>query len=466
LLAEYAATGSEVAFRALVTGYTDLVYSTAIRLVSGDTQLAQEVAQTVFIDLARTARNLPRSVMLGGWLHRHTRFVAANLLRSERRRRARERQAVEMSTLQNEPKTDLSLVSPVIDEAVDSLGAADRSAIILRFFEQRDLRSVGSALGISENAARMRVNRALERLHSLITKRGAALSATALAGALAAGAVTAAPPGLATGLASAALSSAAAAGSTLTFFKVLTMLKLKYGIITALVVTGAAIPSILQYRATLKLREENRSLRQQTEQLNQQLAETAQRSNQAARAERSATPQEMAELLRLRGEVGTLKRQLAEVATFARDKQLQPSRNQPAADSTEQQREMAIARLNFSKQWMLAFTEYAAQNQGLCPTNFEQAAAFWSTNGTDQFNLTPDQFEIVYQGSLKELPMPASHLIVIREKQAMQSMDGGWHRAYGFADGHSEIHKANDGNFEPWEAEHMVAPGLAASPGQ
>ena len=84
--------GEEAAFRELVSRYVDLVYSAAIRLVNGDAHLAEDVTQTVFADLARMARSLSRGVMLGGWLHRHTCFVAGKTMRSERRRLARERQ--------------------------------------------------------------------------------------------------------------------------------------------------------------------------------------------------------------------------------------------------------------------------------------------------------------------------------------------------------------------------------------
>src|SRR5260221_14261403 len=100
LLAEYVATGSDAAFRQVLTRYLALVYSTAFRLVNGDAHLAEDVAQTVFVDLARTAQKLPQDVMLGGWLHRHTCFVAATVLRGERRRQSRERQAIEMNALQ------------------------------------------------------------------------------------------------------------------------------------------------------------------------------------------------------------------------------------------------------------------------------------------------------------------------------------------------------------------------------
>src|SRR5215472_13594674 len=97
LLAEYVGEGSETAFRGLVDSYVGLVYSTALRLVDGDTHRAKDVTQTVFTDLAHKARSLPKSVMLGGWLHRNTCFVASKLLRGERRRLFRERQAAEMN---------------------------------------------------------------------------------------------------------------------------------------------------------------------------------------------------------------------------------------------------------------------------------------------------------------------------------------------------------------------------------
>lgn len=140
LLADYGKTGSEEAFRELVSRYVDLVYSAAIRLVNGDTHLAEDVTQTVFADLARTARKLSRESMLGGWLHRHTCFVASNVMRSERRRLARERQAVEMNASEDHSAGNFALIAPVLDEAVNQLGAEDRTAIMLRYFEQKDFR--------------------------------------------------------------------------------------------------------------------------------------------------------------------------------------------------------------------------------------------------------------------------------------------------------------------------------------
>src|ERR1017187_2069012 len=100
LIGEYVKGGSEAAFREVVARYLDLVHSAALRLVGGDAHLAEDVSQTVFADLARKARMLSTDVMLGGWLHQHTCFVAAKTMRGERRRQSRERQAVEMNALE------------------------------------------------------------------------------------------------------------------------------------------------------------------------------------------------------------------------------------------------------------------------------------------------------------------------------------------------------------------------------
>jgi RNA polymerase sigma factor (sigma-70 family) len=251
LLAEYVANGSEAAFRELVARYINLVYSTALRLVGGDAHLAEDVTQTVFISLARKARSLSNEVMLGGWLHQHTYYVATKAVRSERRRQSREREAVEMNTLQDDSGASLRQVAPMLDEAITQLGSEDRTAILLRFFEQRDFRAVGEALGSSEDAARMRVNRALEKLHSLLKRRGVTLSAAALGTALTAGAVNAAPAGLAATVSTAALAGAAAGtGTTLTITKLITMTKLQAGIIGAILVAGVTTTLVIRHQAT------------------------------------------------------------------------------------------------------------------------------------------------------------------------------------------------------------------------
>ena len=336
LLALYARTGSESAFRELVSRYIDLVYSTAFRLVGGDAQSAQDAAQTVFVALAEKAGTLPKDVMLGGWLHQHTRFVAGEFMRTERRRQLRERQAAEMNAIEDHSESNLAQVVPVLDEAIGQLDAEDRTAILLRFFERKDFRSVGEALGSSEDAARKRVDRALEKLHVLLKHRGATLSAAALGTALATEAVTAAPAGLAGSIAGAALSSAAAgSGITATLLKLITMTKLKAGIISVIAVAGVAIPLALQYQSQAKLREENQAFRQQANQLAQVVAENERLSNlvmQAKLAE-SLSREHMGDLLRLRSEVGRLRREGKELETLQAENRQLRTRLTAASDA-------------------------------------------------------------------------------------------------------------------------------------
>jgi DNA-directed RNA polymerase specialized sigma24 family protein len=125
LLREYARHGAKAAFRELVVRYTDFVYSVALRRAGGDSHLAEDIVQRVFTDLATQSRRgrgplAGGPCALGGWLHRHTCFVAANLLRADRRRQVREQQAVEMNSL--DPASDASWqpLAPVLDEALTS----------------------------------------------------------------------------------------------------------------------------------------------------------------------------------------------------------------------------------------------------------------------------------------------------------------------------------------------------------
>ncbi|HEY5911962.1 MAG TPA: sigma-70 family RNA polymerase sigma factor [Verrucomicrobiae bacterium] len=458
LLKDYVEKGSELAFRELVARYTDLVYSTARRLTGGETQLAEDVAQTVFIDLARTARTLSSQVMLGGWLHRHTCFVAQNAIRTERRRQLRERRAAEMESLNNSSKTEFEEVAGLIDQAINQLQEEDRTAILLRFFEERDFRVIGQALGTTDDTAQKRVSRALEKLHAALGHPGiTTLSAAALGAALSAEAVTAAPAGLAASLAGTALAAGAAGTATsLSLLKLAFMSKVKAGILGAVILGGVAAPLVVHHHAELKLRAKDEQLRQASDQLTQAAAENERLSNLLVKSSSDVPQSELNDLLRLRGEVGSLRRQLAE-ARRSSQKNATPPAAQPRDETEGQQKELAMARLDFPKYWMLAFTLYAAQNQAQCPTNFDQAAAFLPPEFTNRPGVVQEQFEIVYQGAFNTITNPQS-IIVIREKEAVQGSDGAWHRAYGFADGHSELHRADNGDFGPWEAQHMLAP--------
>ncbi|HXR05751.1 MAG TPA: sigma-70 family RNA polymerase sigma factor [Candidatus Acidoferrum sp.] len=218
LLAEYAARNSEEAFSTLVARYVNLVYSAALRQ-TGNPHEAQEITQAVFLVLARKAKTLRQGTVLSGWLYHTARLTAANALRGEIRRQNREQQAYMQSTL-NQPEPDhWQQVGPLLEQAMSGLSDADRNAIVLRYFENKPLKEVGAALGASDDAAKMRVNRALEKLRKFFVKRGVTLSAAALGAAISAHSVQAAPAGLSTAVIAAACQGSALTASTLTLAK-------------------------------------------------------------------------------------------------------------------------------------------------------------------------------------------------------------------------------------------------------
>lgn len=194
LLRAYARDGAEEAFKTVVERHLGLVHSAALRQV-GDPHLAQEVTQAVFLILARKAASLNSATILAGWLFRTTRFAASQALRAARRRRRYEQEAAQMlpTTTPDAPEAPWEDVAPHLDEAVAGLGDTDRHAILLRFFERKEMKEVGSALGSTEDAAKKRVSRALDKLRHFLARRGVALSAAALGSALMTNAVQAAP---------------------------------------------------------------------------------------------------------------------------------------------------------------------------------------------------------------------------------------------------------------------------------
>ena len=259
LLRCYAGTKSEEAFAELVRRHVNLVYSAALRQVNGDAHLAQDVAQTVFTDLARKAASLSRRSTLTGWLYTSAHFAAAKIVRTENRRRDREEKFMREPISETAPEADWEKLRPALDEAMHELKEADREAILLHYFENRQFAEIGGKLGLNENTARMRVERALEKLRAVFLRRGIAAT-TALASVISANAVQIAPVGLAATLTSTSL--AAAGTGTLTLLKLMTMTKLKLGL-GALVIAGATTALVVQHQAQIKLREENQFLRQQ-----------------------------------------------------------------------------------------------------------------------------------------------------------------------------------------------------------
>ena len=364
LLAEYLRSGSETAFRELVERFTNLVYATALRLVGGDTHLAEDVAQTVFVHLARNAHRISGEAALGGWLHRDTCHVAATTLRTERRRRLREQQAMEMNSAQDHSEANLARLTPVLDEAISQLKSEDQAAVILRFFEQRDFRTVGQSIGRNEDAARMRVNRALEALRSILAHKGVILSAAALGTALAAEGAAAAPAGLAGSLAGGALACAAGGSSILTLIK--TMSIPKVSVISALVIAGVGVP-VWQETRIQRLRSENARVQVGQTELGQDnelatlRAEVERlRTVQPDQAEldrlRQWRTQTEPELLRLRGMAGVARRANADAEQLRAQKARQETEaaNNPMSaamgdamkHAMEQRTESQLARMS------------------------------------------------------------------------------------------------------------------------
>jgi len=219
LLRQYAESNSEEAFATLVTRHIDLVYSVALRHV-GNPHNAVEITQAVFIILAKKAAQLRGVKALSSWLFQVTRLTANNFVRSESRRHRREQEA-HMQSILNEPEPEVwPKIAPLLDTAVADLREKDRQAVVLRFYEGRNLREVGLVLGASEDAAEKRVSRALEKLRKFFTKRGVTLSSVAIAGVISAVSVQAAPVGLAKSVTVVAITKGSiATASTLTLIK-------------------------------------------------------------------------------------------------------------------------------------------------------------------------------------------------------------------------------------------------------
>jgi RNA polymerase sigma factor (sigma-70 family) len=211
-LRQFVEKNDEEAFGKIVTRHFDLVHGAAFRLLNRDASLAEDVTQTVFTDLARKARWLPANTMLAGWLHRAARMAAAKTVRTEQRRRVREQEAIAMQNLTADSTPEWERLRPVLDAAMDKLAAKDRNAVLLHYFEQKDFRTVGAALGLSDDAAQKRVSRALEKLRNLLTRGGVVVSISSLSNLLQAAATPATPASVALSVAKTSLARAAAMG--------------------------------------------------------------------------------------------------------------------------------------------------------------------------------------------------------------------------------------------------------------
>jgi len=319
LLQDYTGRRSETAFAELVRRHVDFVFSAALRMVR-DAQLAEDVTQSVFVALAQNAAQLAGRPVLSGWLHLTVRNLAAKTVRSEVCRRAHEQEAAAMNELLSaEPDAVWEHIAPHLDTALGELDEADRDALLLRYFERKSAREMAQTLGVSDEAAQKRVNRAVERLRKSFAARGVTVGASGLAVVISASAVQAAPAGLA-----AAISAAAAvAGTTLTTAATATATQTIAMTILQKAIIGAALAvavgtGIYEARHNSKLRDQVKVLQQQQTPLPEQIQQL-QRERENATNRLASLADEVArnqkdnlELLRLRGMVGVARRAIGE----------------------------------------------------------------------------------------------------------------------------------------------------------
>jgi len=458
LLRRYAEEQAEDAFAEVVQRYIGLVFSAALRQVNGNTALAQEVAQSVFTDLARKAKMLSHRSVLTGWLYTSVHYAAAKALRSERRRVAREQEAQAMQELlQPDPsEIEWTSIEPVLDGAMHELKERDREAILLRYFENRSFAEIGPKLGLGENAARMRVERALEKLRVLLSRRGIT-TASALSAAISGNAVGAAPAGLATALTSTSLATAGAGGGmTVTLLTIMATTKIKAGTVTLILIGCAFVPLLMQRKAEARQRDEERLLKGQASQI-AAIEEENQRLSRIA-ASVAISPDQSNELQRLRAEAQALAPQTNAVAALRREnRRLQAALEKPA--NPLQIKEEIIATELTIRDWLVAFHQFAANNQRVFPTKFDEAAPYLPADAKTKTGPGPESFEIVYRGSLDELKNPGN-VIVIRQKQPRppdpSDPRSTWAKIYGFADGSVRLQQARENDFEEYERQHSA----------
>jgi RNA polymerase sigma factor (sigma-70 family) len=298
LLSTFARSRSEAAFRALVDRHLDHVHSVAWR-VTRRHDLAADVAQLVFVRLAERHHRLPAGLSLAAWLHINTRSLAIDLVRTEVARRRREQEFFHGSIMNPPDSATWSELESSLDEAVEALPTSDREAILLRFYQNHTHAGVGRHLGLNEDAARMRVQRALEKLRELLARRGVTTTATALAATLPTHAISAAPAALAASISSAAIGTAAIKTTILT---TATATMTKSHAATAAAIAIALPIIVLQYSDNRRLRAEAAGLRDQAGALAAQLSSSPPpitdqiRLSQEAVADPAATPRPPATL--------------------------------------------------------------------------------------------------------------------------------------------------------------------------
>jgi hypothetical protein len=360
--------------------------------------------------------------------------------------------------------SDWNAIQPTIDAALEKLKGGDREIILLRYFQKQTFCEIGEALRLSEDAARMRLERALERLRSILSKQGFTSTSTLLSSALTAQAASPTPSGLAMAVSQAAFT--AVAQSSVPTIAFMATTKLKLGIAATLAVGGIAIAT-REHLAKAALQNEIASIRAETARITP--AASPNLASEIDLNELSRLRAEHAELMQLRGEVVALRKakQDAERTIAAAQKQ-QSSKPDEAVDPEEQAyNTVALARMNYANGWGTAILAFAKANGGRMPTSFEQAGSHFPERWASLMSaFDSERFEIVFRGSLNDIARP-ERTIIVREKEPFSNpKEAGFARTYLFADGHTELHRSADGNFEPWERDRMISGSAPTITGQ
>jgi RNA polymerase sigma factor (sigma-70 family) len=435
LLRDYGQHRSETAFAELVRRHVDLVYSAAVRMVC-DPHLAEDVTQAVFAALAQNAPQLTGRVVLSGWLHRTAQNLAANTVRSDVRRRAREQEAAAMDEILS-TGTDANWqdIAPHLDAALGELSEPDHDALLLRYFERKSAREMAQRLGTTEEAAQKRVNRAVERLRELLARRGVTVGAGSLILAVSAHAVQASPIGLAGAISTAAGlgGTTIAATATATTAKAIAMTTLQKAVVgTALAAAiGAGIYEAHEVSVLRSQVNEAAALQGGAKNSEQEQAALTEKIQQLTRERDDATGtvallreendrfrRASTELLRLRGQVGTLRQEKDDLRT--------------------------------------ALTNAAQQSPA--PETYE--TAIWHAQG----NIVPtplSHYEVVYEAAWTNTAAvnhPKS-VTIFRASQTSAS-NGKWFKTYGWAGGDNRTYVQPDGGFDAWEQQLAPEPGF------
>ncbi len=462
LLRRYAEHGDEEAFTELVRRHLNLVWAAALR-VGGNPELARDVAQTVFTDLARKAGSLPQDTILAGWLYRAACLAATNQVRGETRRVLREQYAMAtQDPVHSDPAGNhaAETLQPLLDSALAELSEADRDAVVLRFLAGRSLAEVGAALGTSEDAAQKRVSRALEKLREAFRRRGVNLAGGAMAAALSLAAAESAPIGAASGITAGALAAAGTAGGTGTWLLIMKS-KLTLGIMG-----GAAVVAALSWQQLNlnRLTDENSALRAQL--VASSTAPPPLRTTNPTEAEALARLEaQQEELLRLRGEVAQLRLAARQpTANAATAPVLTPGDIDALATEKLIAEATATKIVDAMKKLGVAARIFATDNQDRLPTTFEEfesvLAGFPSADDILRGGVLRELLEF-FPDHERAISEAEPQMILFHEKRPRRLPNGTWERIYCLTDGSVLRINRPEGDFSEFELPRTATPANA-----